>query len=310
MIAIAYTAPWPHLFAEESMFSRSWRSISGICVLTLLLLGCGSSAASVAAAPTPTTVPIASPTLPAACFAQTTLCAQTIILLDKPGQQRLPDTLGSQPQPSSAFTFGPPPANNAIFISGNAINILLSLVNPTSSAITVDSLMLRVAGFTPFGGTIANAFAACDERTYSATAGVRAGGRCDSGDYPDFTYGYPVTLSTSVTVGAIIPLQAGTTSEGMAGSGPVVVAPFQTSNGSDTLVDVAITPQVAGTYQFQVGVKAHDDIARYFAPTQTALAVTPGQIQQFWSATNCTLDSNRGQVPATGTYLCPGPVSG
>jgi hypothetical protein len=291
------------------MRSRSWRSISGICALAVFLFGCGSSTPAVAARPSPTTVPIASPPLPSVCLDQTTLCAQAITLIDTPGQARLPDSWGSQPRPSSAFPFGPPPANTAIFISGNAINIQIALVNPTANTITVDNLVLRVVGFTPFGSSIPNAFAACDKRTFSSASGVVPGGACDVGEYPNATYGYPVTLSTIVKVGAIIPLQTSIIPEGMAGLGPVVVAPFQASNGSVTLVSVAITPQVSGTYQFQVGVKAHDDIARYFAPIQTALAVSPDQIQQFWSAPNCMLSANRSQVPTTGTYLCPGPVS-
>lgn len=291
------------------MFSRSWRSLSGICVLALLLLGCGSNTTTGATTAPSVTVSNTLPALPVTCLAQTTLCAQTIALINKPGQARLPDAWGYQPRPSSAFTFGPPAANSALFISGNAINILLSFVNPTSAPLTLDNMLLRVVGFTPFSGTIANAFAACDERTFSASDGVQSGGTCEIGDDPSATYGYPVTLSTTVKVNTIIPLEVGSTAEGEIGSDPVAVAPFQASDGSVTLVDVAITPQVAGTYQFQVGVKVHDATASYFPSLLTALAVTPDQIQQFWSATNCTLSANRNQVPATGSYLCPGPVS-
>jgi hypothetical protein len=292
------------------MVRRSWCGITGMLALSMALLALTACGTASAAHMTPTVVPVATPLLPAQCLAQQTdVCIATLTLLDRAGQTRLPNNLTYQPQPASKFSFGPPSAGNALFITGNDINILVTLVNPTNTLETVDNVLLRLVGFTPFNGAIANAFAACDMRAYSAK-GVQPLGTCNLGDDPPATYGYPVELATTVTPGAVIPLQLAVTPEGRQSTGPVTIAPFQTSGGSTTMLDIDIAPHVAGTYTFQVGMLIHDGEPRYFTPTLAALAVTPANIQTFWSADNCRAFANQGQIPATGAYLCPGPVPG
>ncbi len=292
------------------MVRRYWHGIIRLLafsVVAFLLVGCG--AASAAGSAPPTVEPVATPLLPPECLGpQASVCAAALTVLDAAGQTQLPDNLAYQPLPAHNFTFGPPAAGNALFISGNPINLLVTVANPTNAPLTVDDVWLRVVGFTPFTGTIPNAFAACDMRAYT-TRGVQPLGTCALGDDPPATYGYPVALAGAITPGMVIPLQLAYTAEGHLATGTISIAPYQTSGGNTTQLAIAIAPQRAGTYQFQVGILVHGGVPQYFAPVLAALAVNPSDIQTYWSADNCPAFARQGQLPATGAYLCPGPVT-
>lgn len=237
------------------------------------------------------------------------LCLVNMRLVNVLGLTRLPDTLGNQPLASARFPFGTPLPKDQLFISGNDVHIILDLANLTNAPTTVASVELRVVNFAPFTDTVANAFAACDGRVYSASGGIKGRGACQFTVIPALTYGFPVSLPAIIKGGITIPLQLSSTTLGQAGPGPATIAPFQTNQGTTTALDVDIVANRSGTYQFQVGVGLQDGELGYFAPVMTALALTPDAIGTYWSTANCVLPNNSSQVPATGRFLCPGPLS-
>jgi hypothetical protein len=280
----------------------------GRLLLGLLALSCVACAGQATVTTTPTASVTAIPLAPlAGCAPGGRLCAPTIVLVNTAGQMRLADRLPDQPQPATSFPLGLPQPDAEIFINGNPINLLVTLANPTNVAETVQAVELRLVHFTPQHQTIFDAFAACDTRTFTVTRGVQENGTCHLGDDPTATYGYPVALAGKLADGSIIPLQLALTTEGQQATGPVILAPYAYA-GATALLDIAIAPQRAGTYQFQVGVMVLGDQLRFFDPIISALAVTPDQVVRYWSADNCTLPGVSNQVPATGAYLCPGPV--
>ena len=303
---------------------RQWRVIIGLVIIIVIATVAISAILPAGAAPTfamprgatPTTTHIPAPPapLPIACAGQAALCPLAISLLNEQGQVQLTGNLGSQPQADSAFPFGKINPTQQLFVTGNDVNILLTLVNPTDATETITSVELRVVTFTPFTGTIANAFAACDMRAYAnGTAkpptDVKPGNDCTFNTSPSITYGYPVSLSPTVTSGIVVPLTLGITNQGQQVTGPAIIPAYQKSNGQTTLLDVAIAPNLSGTYVFQVGVAIKGHPLTFFDTTLTALAVTQDAIDHYWSAENCTIPDNSWQVPTTGAYLCPGPVA-
>ena len=287
-----------------------WGARCGMLLFVLLGAACANAPlATTPPSPTPTThAPIETP-LPATCPTQTNPCLISMQMQNDAGQQRLPDTLTAQPLAATNFPFGSPLPKNQLFISGNAVNIILVLANPTASTEVVTSVELRIVKFVAFTGAIPNAFAGCDMRTYSVAGGINGHGACETTVAPVDTFGFPVALATHIQDGTTIPLQMSLTADGQATAGPLTIAPYQTNQGSTTSLDLAISPQVSGTYQFQVGLSLQNENLQYFDPVMTALAVTPDAISTYWSADNCTLPNNSSQVPSAGLFLCPGPVS-
>jgi len=251
--------------------------------------------------------------IPAACAVATTLCPLDISLLNQQGQVALSGPLSQRPQPDTNFPFGSFTSAQQIFISGNDVNIVLAVLNPTNAPETITSVELRVVSFMPFAGTIPNAFAACDLRAYAnGTAQPPThvpGHDCNFNASPSITYGFPVSLSTTVTNGAIIPLNSDITNQGQRTSNAITVPPYTTSNGATTLLNVDIAPNRSGTYVFQVGVAVKGHPLTFFTTTLSALAITPDAVDTYWSAENCSIPGIRDQVPTSGAYLCPGPVA-
>jgi hypothetical protein len=299
---------------------RQWRVIVGLVIVIVIATVAISSILPVAAAPKTTATVHAAATatpqplaIPAACAGQTTLCPLAISLVNQQGQVRMANNLSLRPQPETNFAFGTVPAGQSVYISGNDVNLVIALLNPTNASETLTTVELRLVSFTPFNGTIANAFAACDQRVYAngtAKAPTKvAGTDCSLTTSPATTYGFPVTLSDKLTDGMVIPLDGGATPQGQLTSSSVTVAPYATSNGATTLLDIAITPNRSGTYVFQVGVAVKGHPLTFFDTTLSAFAVTQDAVDRYWSAENCTIPGNRAQVPSSGAYLCPGPVA-
>jgi hypothetical protein len=298
---------------------RQWRVIIGLVVVIVVATVAISAIVPVSAAPKTTNLatkmaataqPLA---IPAACANATTLCPLALSLVNPLGQVQINGQLALRPQSATSFPFGAVPAAQQIFVSGNDINIALALLNPTNAPETITSVELRVVSFTPFNGSIANAFAACDLRAYAngtakPPANV-AGHDCSLSTSPSSTYGFPVALSAKVANGIVIPLDSGSTNQGQLTSSPIIIAPYATSNGKTTLLNIAIAPNLSGTYVFQVGVAIRGHALTFFDTTLSALAVTQDAIDHYWSAENCAIPGNREQVPTSGAYLCPGPVA-
>ncbi len=278
-------------------------------VFALACMGCGNRAVA-SAPPSPTPSPTALPLPPLVeCAPDGMICAPAIARLNSAWQMQMPRQLPDVPQPAADFPLTMPQASNEIFISGNPINLLVTLANPTSTPETLQAVELRLVHFAPQAPTIPDAVAACDTRVFSKATGIVTDGACNLSDDPPITYGYPVKLMGNLPDGLVIPLQLGMTSEAQQSAGPVVITPYA-PYGATTLLDIAISPQRAGIYQFQVGVMVQGDQLHFFAPIIAALAVLPEQVIRFWSADNCKLPEESGQVPPMGNYLCPGPVPG
>ncbi|MBA3825726.1 MAG: hypothetical protein H0X24_17740 [Ktedonobacterales bacterium] len=298
---------------------RQWRVIIGLVAIIVVATVAISAILPVAAAPRATTTPTkvaatATPlTLPTECATATTLCPLAITLVNQLGQMQLSNQMAQKPQADTAFAFGTVTTAKQIFVSGNDVNIVLALLNPTNTPEIITTVELRVVSFTPFYGSIPNAFAACDLRAFAnGTAKPPtkvAGHDCNLNTSPSITHGFPVSLSTKVSNGIVIPLDSGVTNQGQLTSSPIVVPPYATSNGATSLLNVAITPNLSGTYVFQVGVAIRGHALTFFDTTLSALAVTQEAINRYWSAENCSMPDNRWQVPASGAYLCPGPVA-
>lgn len=173
-----------------------------------------------------------------------------------------------------------------------------------SNTVTVQSVSVRVASFTPFSGSL-SAWNPCQDGSYNAQSQTMFGGGCGGG------------LSTNKQLQASLPSGAGvgatatatqvsTGDTGPNQPNPFPPLPLALTPGQSVTVTMGLTaPTTPGTYTFALGL-AVNTAAPVFFSTSAPAEFAP--VAHEWSGQNCATSTMQAQIPSATQptyYICP-----
>ncbi|HEX8981814.1 MAG TPA: hypothetical protein VF792_03510 [Ktedonobacterales bacterium] len=174
---------------------------------------------------------------------------------------------------------------------------LFIICNPSSAAITLQSISARIASFSPYSGPLA-AWNPCADGTYYAPQQTALDGGCGGGFFAD------VLLQANFPASAGV----GATASGTQVSSTLEYKPLPLSLAPGKWYQVVIgvtPPTTAGTYTFSLGLTVGASSApAYFATGAPALFAP---VTQEWNGRNCTAATMKAQIPTSSQsyYICP-----
>lgn len=173
---------------------------------------------------------------------------------------------------------------------------LFIICNPSSAAMTLQSVSARIASFSPYSGPLA-AWNPCVDGTYAASQQTALDGGCGGGFFADVLL--QANFPTSAGVGA--------TASGTQVSSTVAnkSLPLSLAPGKWYQVVIGVMPPTAaGTYSFSLGLAVGSAAPAYFATSAPALFAP---VTQEWSGKNCEAAAMQTQIPASSQsyYICP-----
>lgn len=304
------------------------RGCAVVALLCVVLTGCagakskaiGKTTAHPTATTIPTATPGATPTDPGTAPTvppQTTACS-TALFSSQPngyGQQgdiivgaldfqapaypgyQLPANLPFAPYKVDASFGGKGgAAPDGLPLSNPSTGFGLFLCNASATQThTITSVMLKVAAFTSYSGTL-NEVRACSQ-VYSRQGGTSGGGCGGAAAYDmQLTGAFPA----SAPVGTEITMQNSVSSNA---SLPATLQPNQTFY----IVLGPTLPQLSGTYSYQAGLGIDGAPAAYISGGTTPALYAP--VTHTWDGSNCLSAAMQAQIPpATNpptAYICP-----
>lgn len=305
-----------------------------IPLAALLIAGCGAPSAGISPpatsattpAPTatnaPTPVPTADlstlsgPCAPASGSQATTvphyqigdlIITEARLSLAYPAQQ-LPDGTPLQPlqlpsQNLNAEFPDSPPVNPHLKENASGYQFLVCNNAPTQAHV-IQSVSVRIASFTPYGGQL-NAWQFCDG-TFVRPHGANAGGCGGYAYFDEYLHAtFPADARASVAVAAA---QTSTGTAPVPGATPAAPLPVTLAPGQSLSFDIGLTPPTTpGLYAFAFGLSVDDQSPAFFSTAQPVLLAP---VAHKWTGPACEAPAMQAQIPQTVTnpptqYICP-----